>query len=336
MSTTIALDNSAFFPVYNGNVEGAPPDRVMAANAAYDTNALNQELTTYATGVSDGENLEALINAMASPVPVGSEAFNYLVHNERNAFMDDYADNGDMVAEGGDPAKVKTKGTRVDGSVDNKALCVVLMNSRGGNNPTVQQTWVRHLKNRLMRTEVLRAFALLDGASVNDAKEWGPLDPAADPDVDVAEDLDLGGDARGVDANTIIYGGGAWLKRFRSFRTGENAGRFASSMMTVEQLRDLFGVDDVIKAKARRQATAAAKGKILNDVVYSFYNSKSPTQEDPSNLKRFIYTGSGGQMMVFVEEKPMRTVITVWHQSRIVLTSNLGIRKATVSFSPAE
>ncbi|WP_075090269.1 hypothetical protein [Verrucomicrobium spinosum] len=249
--------------------------------------------------------------------------------------MDDYGDGGDLIAEGGDPAKVQSKGTRTDGSVDNKALCVVLLNSRGGDNPTVQRDWVKHLKNRLFRTEMMRALAIIDGAATNDAKEWGPLDPDADPDADIAEDIDLGGDARGIDANTVIYGGGAWLKRFRSFRTGDNAGRFTSSMMTPDQLKDLFGVEKVVKASARRQSAKNAKAKVLNDVVYSFYNSRSATTDDPSNLKRFVNTAAGGGLQVFIEQKPMRTVITVWHQSRIVLTSDLGIRKATVSFSPA-
>ena len=55
-------------------------------------------------------------------------------------------------------------------------------------------------------------------------------------------------------------------------------------------------------------------------------------KDEPANIKRFVTPIDGGSMFrVYADEHSKFTDLTVEHYSNVVLTSNDGIRKLTIS-----
>jgi hypothetical protein len=323
-------DHSKVFGAYNPD---APSGTIMAANDAnFDSTHLSEPLTEFLVDVPDAEGLDTLVEAAFPSVPVG-RSFSYRVHDTKESFQ--VALNDEDIREiGGDFAQIRRTGTQADGRTDNKGLVMILDNDQGGEDPAVQQRAVANLRNRLLRTELYRGEALLEANDTATTPNWGGTNTAADPDGNLFEAVDLSGDERGIDANIVLFGGGAWTKRFMSLGLGANAARHQTRNLTPAQLAELVGVDAVLKAKFRFQSSATAKGKIVADKVYTYYAKAGAMADDPSNIKRFVTAVPGGGMMrVYIEARLKRTVVAVEHYSRLVLTSPLGIRKIAPTFT---
>jgi len=328
---TLANDMTAFFPALPEG--GGKNNVVYAANDAnFDAAHLSEPLTEFILGVTEDQDLVAMLEAMAPSVPVG-RAFKYRTHDSKEHFQHDGTSNDDIRPIGGDFAQTRLTGTQVDGATDNKGLVMVIDDDQGGQNPMVQQRAVINLRDRLMRSEIVRTEALLEANDVEDAKNWGATNTNADPDYDVLANVDASGDARGIDPNTVVFGGGAYVKRVAALRASLKPGVAASAAMMPEQLRDWYGVENVVRANMRFQSTASAKGKIIDGKVYAYYAGKNLTPDEPSNVKRFTTLTDAGAMKVYVIPQFKKTLICVEHYSRIILTSALGIRKIAVSFT---
>ncbi|MDY3228391.1 MAG: hypothetical protein SOW92_01950, partial [Kiritimatiellia bacterium] len=88
----------------------------------------------------------------------------------------------------------------------------------------------------------------------------------------------------------------------------------------------------VKRIEDRYQASANAKNALLSDNLVLAYNTQtSGIKDDPSNIKRFVTKVNGSDYAVFREEKAAGIDITVAHQSRIIITSGLGIGTLTIS-----
>ncbi len=327
----LANDMTAFYPLLpesGGNNGG-----IYAANDAnFDAEHLSEPLVDYIVGAEDDEGLVALLDAAAPVVPVG-RAFTYRQHDTKESFQSDHLSDLDIREIGGDFAQVRRTGSQVDGRTDNKGLTMVIDDDQGGNNPAVQQRAVLNLRNRLLRSELARLDVLLDANDTEDAKNWGAGNAAADPDYDVINNVDLSGDARGIDADVVLFGGGARTKRIAALRRSDSSGAFATGAMTPEQLAGLYGVDRVVSSKFRFQQTKSAKAKVIADKVYIYSAGRSMMVDDPSNVKRFVTLTTGGNFGVYVERRLKKTLVTVEHYSRIVVTSTVGIRKIAVTFT---
>jgi hypothetical protein len=328
---TVAVnDNSKLFGDFNPN---AAHQTIMAANDAnFEAAHLNEPLTEYIVDYPDEEGLDTLLDAAAPVVTVG-RSFSYRQHDDKEAFQ--LALNNEDIREiGGDFPMIRQTGTQVDGRTDNKGLIMVLDNDQGGEDAAVQQGAVVNLRNRLLRSELYRLNVLLDSADNAVSGNWGPAATSPDPDGDIVSDIDLGGDARGIDSNIVLFGGGAHVKRFRSL--GPKDGRSASAErgFTLSQLADFYGVDQVLKSKYRYQSSATAKSKIIGDTVWSYYVKPGAMPMDPSNVKRFVSpVPGGGRFRVYVVSNLKKTLVCVEHYSRLALTSTLGIYKRTVTFT---
>jgi len=323
-------DHSKIFGAFNAD---APSGVIMAANDAnFDAVHLSEPLTEYLVDYPDEEGLDVLLEQAFPAVPVG-RSFSYRIHDDKESFQ--LALNDEDIREiGGDFAQVRRTGTQADGRTDNKGLVMILDNDQGGEDPAVQQRAVANLRNRLLRTELYRGEALLEANDTATTPNWGATNTAADPDGDLVSAIDLSGDARGIDANIVLFGGGAWTKRFMSLGLGANAARHQTRNLTPSQLAELVGVDAVLKAKFRFQSNATTKAKIVADKVYVYYAKSGAMADDPSNIKRFVTSVPGGGLMrVYIEPRLKRTVVAVEHYSRLVLTSNLGIRKIAPTFT---
>jgi hypothetical protein len=323
-------DNAKIFGSFNPD---APTGSVMAANDAnFDSVHLSEPLTEYLVDYPDEEGLDVLLDQAFPSVPVG-RSFSYKVHDEKEAFQ--LALNDEDIREiGGEFAQVRLTGTQADGRTDNKGLTMILDNDQGGEDPAVQQRAVANLRNRLLRTELFRGEALLEANDVATTPNWGVSNAAADPDGNLLSDIDAGGDARGIDSNTVLFGGSAWVTRFLSLGLGDNAARHQTRNLTPAQLAELIGAERVVKSKFRYQSSGTAKSKIVAGKVYSYYAKAGAMPDDPSNIKRFVTsTQGGGLTRVYIETRLKRTFVTVEHYSRIVLTSALGIRKIAPTYT---
>jgi hypothetical protein len=306
---------------------------ILAANDAnFDSAHLSEPLSEFVADTPDEEGLDTILEAMAPSVPVG-RAFTYLKADTTAQFQAMLSDE-DIREIGGEFPSVRPKGEQANGRTANKGLTMILDNDQGGEDPAVQQRAVTNLRNRLLRTEIFRVEALLEANDTALTPNWGATNTAADPDGNIAADLELGGDARGIDSNVVVFSGGAWLRRFLSLGVGSNAARHQTRNLTPEQLAELLGVEKVIKAKIRYQSSATAKTKVGDNKVYSYYAKAGAMPNDPSNIKRFVTAVPGGGMFrVYITPILKRTAITVEHYSSIDLTSTLGIRKTAPTFT---
>lgn len=323
-------DNSKVFSPYSPD---AGSGIIMAANDAnFDADNLSQPLTEYLVDYPDEEGLDVLLEAAFPSVPVG-RSFSYRVHDDKEAFQ--LALNNEDIREiGGDFGKVRLTGTQADGRTDNKGLIMIIDNDQGGEDPAVQQRAVANLRNRLLRTDLYRGEALLEANDTATTPNWGATNTAADPDGDLMSAINLSGDARGIDPNVVLYGGSAWVTRFLSLGVGSNAARHQTRNLTPDQLRDLMGVEKLVKSKFRYQSSATAKAKIVAGKVYVYYAKPGAMPNDPSNIKRFVTAVPGGGMMrVYINSIRKRTEVCVEHYSRLVLTSSLGIHKIAPTYT---
>ncbi len=330
-ANTAALNsNAALFPAFTND---APCGVIMAANDAnFDGSHLSEPLTEFIADTPDEEGLDTLLEAACPSVPVG-RAFTYLKHESVEAFQAAISDE-DIREIGGDFPTVRLTGTQENGRTANKGLTIILDNDQGGEEPAVQQRAITNLRNRLLRTELYRLEALLEANDTATTPNWGATNTAADPDGDLMSAINLSGDARGIDANTVLYGGGAWVTRFLSLGIGSNAARHQTRNLSPEQLAQLLMVDRIAVAKFRRQSTATAKVKIVADKVFAYYTKAGATPNDASNVKRFVTpVAGGGFFRVYVESVLKRTKVTVEHYSTIDLTSSLGIRKIAPTYT---
>lgn len=331
LSIPVANDQSRLYPSLPDNpVVGG----IYAANDAnFDAAHLSQPLNDYIVGVEDPEDLGSILESIAPSIPVG-RAYTYRTHDEKEAFQTDSADDGDIREIGGDFPQVRKTGSQVDGRTDNKGLTMVLDVDQGGLSAAVQQRAVVNLRNRLFRSELRRVVTLLDANdSAESSVNWGPSNTSKDPDKDILDMLENSGDARGIDANVVLFGG-TWTRRLTGLRASAASGAFATGALTQQQLADYYGVDSVIKLRTRFQSTATAKAKILTNDVYAYYVKPGAMPDDPSNIKRFVTaTSQGGLVAVYVEQRLKKVLVTVEHYSRIVCASTLGIRKLPTTYT---
>lgn len=330
---SLANDQTAFFPAFKGpdSVGGIGHGHILAANDDnFDAEHLSEPLNEYIVGYPDEDGLQALLDAAAPMIPCG-RSFTYREHDSKEQFQADAGDDGDIREIGGDFKQVRRTGTQKDGRTDNKGLVMILDNDQGGENVQVQQRAVANLRQRLLRSELIRLEALLEANDTQDAKNWGPSATTADPDGDVITNIDLSGDTRGIDANLVLFGGGAFVKRQLAHRRSDKAGGFASAGLGLADLAGLYGVDSVLRSKFRFQSNATTKEKVIADKVYIYYASRGLMNDDPSNIKRFVTMTPGGQFRVYVWTRLKKTLVAVEHYSRILCSSTLGIRKIAVT-----
>jgi hypothetical protein len=329
-NTALLNSNGPFFAPFNNEANSG---LIMAANDAnFDAAHLSEPLTEFVADTSDEEGLDTLLELAAPSVPVG-RAFTYQKYESAESFQAAITDE-DIRMEGGEFPTIRLTGTQANGRTQNKGLSIILDNDSGGEDPAVQQRAITNLRNRLLRTELYRLEALLEANDTATTPNWGSSNTAADPDGDLMNAINLGGDARGIDCNTVLYGGGAWVTRFLSLGIGSNAARHQTRNLTPEQLAQLLMVDRLAVAKFRRQSAASTKVKIVADKVFAYYTKAGAMPNDPSNVKRFVTPVPGGGMMrVYVESVLKRTKVTLEHYSTIDLTSSLGIRKIAPTYT---
>lgn len=292
---------------------------------------LSQALTQYSAGVSDSENLEALLESIAPAVVVGAPTFIYTVETEAEEFQ-----KRSLVSItrpiGGEFNAVKITGSQENGRCENIGLVSYIDINQGGMLPAVQQQEVRRLRNIILRSQIADALAKIDAASsAESASNWGAS--GSDPDSDVDEMIDNGGRASGVDNNVVIFGRGAFMKRRKSYRKESRTNGGEHAILTPDQLRDVYQVDRVINLRSLYRSSASANTALLDNKVYTLDSRPGLSLNDSSNIKRFTYVDANGGLRVWIEVQSHRVKIIVDAMSTTEITRTVGIRSRTVSYS---
>lgn len=311
----------------SGNVFEAANDGNLAAGVL----ALSQPLSQFSTGVQDRENLQELLDRVAPMAPVGGLRFSYLAETEAEEFQKRSIQAITRPVHGEFPER-KITGSTVDGAVDNLGIVTYLDRDQGGLLPSMQQAVVASSRGIILRSLIADAIAKIDAAaSADTSKNWG--DAAANPDGNAREMVKACGDARGEEANIVIYGNGSWHYRADAYEVPTRTNGGDRGGWTPQRLAEYLGVDDVIHLKARYRSSASALTALLGATVYA-YNAKSNLMPmDSSNIKRFQYIGDGGAMRVWIEIGTHRVKIITDCQARNVITSTVGIRKRAITWS---
>ena len=280
-------------------------------------------LTDYSVGYKDSENISALLDFIAPPIPVGRR-FEFKRANNAEAF---YSESDDVRSIGSEFKRVQYSGESINEKTLNKGLSI-----RVDNDEVVGDKWQERytamLIQRLLRNELRRAIAALDAISTSSDKVW---DSSANPDEDLRNALMLSANESGVRPNRMLFGESAWDMRASCLEKQSTSGAFKSGSMTPNELAQKLMLDGCKIAGARYQ-TASGKTQIGSLNVYAFFAQNGISKDEASNLKRFYTPTEDGTMFrVYCQEYAKYTDITVEHYSSIVACSNLGVRKLCVS-----
>jgi len=296
----------------------------MANEERFTAAHFSEALTAYATGWQDPENIQETLDAMAPPIEI-SRRFEYKKADSSEAFL---SETDDIRAIGSPFKRVEYKGESANEKTYNKGLTIRLDHDEMVDGS--EELNIARLLKRLNRNELRRTVTLLVANCTNSAKTWDDT-AKKDPDMDVFQDLDTGGDARGIRSNLVVYGQTAWTKRVLSHRAQDIAGQGASARMTLDELAGFLAVDKVMVSRERYQSSASAKSRIVAAYVLMYYAEQNMSKDDPSNIKQFWTPTESGRYRVYRQERAKFTDLSVEHYSNIVMPSTLGARKFTVS-----
>ena len=289
----------------------------------FDNTFMSEPLTAYAVGQPDN-GVRALLDSAFPEVPVARK-FEFRKAVAGEAYI---AETGiDIRALGAEFKQLQFSGDMEQSKTLNKGLTVKL--DKDEIIPGDEERKVAMLMNMLERLELRRGLAIIDAAASNTGKTWNS---SADPDMDMLAAVEAFGDATGQDANFALIGSTSMQKRITAYRAQATAGGFASSAMTIQQIADFLGIDELVKVTERYRA---GKGKSLSrfvsNYVYFYARSLFADREDPSSVKRFVTRMAEGRYRVYRIEKAKSVELSVEHYSNIVATNATGVQKLTIS-----
>ena len=311
----------------------APGQVAMANSELMNDTFYSEPLTSYAVGWrSEDGRLEELLRTLAPEVRT-SRMFQYFVENNPAAFAA-IEDGSDVRSLEGEFKLVTAHGSKETASTLSKGLTTVIDRDMLESDPRLIEKKVAWLKRILMRAEILRAVKALNAVATNAAVTWGGAS-GTQPDMDLAKFVMQGGDSAGLDPNRVVMPANVWQQRLIAYGEKNTAGAFAGYAMTPQALADWLAIDRVYVSRERYgNGISTAKNKLLGtNVALAFNAMDGASVEDPSNIKRFISPEFGGQDWgVWQNDKSSHLIwITVAHHSLIAVTSNLGVRKLTVT-----
>lgn len=320
--------------IYVANSERIEEARRRSVEAANDANLegfhLSQPLTEFATGAPDVNGLQAFLDMIAPPVPTGMR-FSYQVHTEAEERV---ADSITTIQRpiGGEFPVLRLTGSEANGRLYNLGLTTFVDHDQGGMNQQVQQHHVLNLTNRILRAQVVNAMGLIDAASTDaGSTNWGSS--TSNPDKDLRTDLRTAKLARGTRSSLVLIGDAAWQYRQDAYEQPARTNSGTKAGYTPEQLASALRVRQVVIGEETKRSSATALTDIVGSATYNFHVDPVATQNDMSNVKQFTMLTGAGAMEVFIEFLTKRVKITVSKYANTIITSSVGIRKRTVTYT---
>lgn len=310
------------------------PGKVYLANeGAVNNQFLSEALTQYSVGwKSPDGKLEKLLQTLTGAPVIVPKRFSFKKMDNAKAFAAVENDE-DVRAIGADFKRVTVEGSTVDAHTVSKGLTLRIDRDELNDNPQAEQDAVAYLKTILLRGDIIRAFAGLNGAATGGKAITATWTAAAkaDADAEILAHLQTLADDSGLLPNRVFFGATAFAKRFTTMRASDAVAVSNGAALTPEQLAGLYAVDTVNVCNERYQTGSGKSTLVSNNVVLLFNAQGSGVKDDPSNIKRFVTKVNGQDFAVFREEKAAGVDVTVAHQSLIAITSGLGVGKITVS-----
>lgn len=313
------------------NAQLAKHGQVALANdTLFQQGNVDIELTQYAVGYRDPANLEVELNAIAPAVQT-NERFSFRSFDNTEAFLLDTGDN-DIREIGGNFNDLEDlHSSETETRTLNKGFAMRVDKDRVKNQPNWQQRYVGHIRTRLLRCDVRRAYALIDAGSTNTAKTWDGT-AGKDPDMDITNQILASANVVGISPNTLVMDDTSWLLRMTSHRAQNNAGGYASAQLAFDDVVKKLGFQRGYKSSSRYASSTSAKTQFVSSKVYLYTAFDGLMEDDASNIKTFWSPCENGQrFQVWIAEYPKYYVIMVEHYSKPTLTGSLGIRKLTIS-----
>lgn len=331
------MKNLPYFLMLTGatHASAAPvPGEVTVFNSSMNyAGSLAQDVQGYLAGLPASDE-EMLLDLLFPPVET-NDFFQFPKADDE--FFLTEADDSDIRAIGAAFKKVQFRGTTVTASTQQKGLtmCVdhkTLRKVNGRIVPGWENRYAAALKARLVRAEIVRGLALLDGASTNANVVWNA---ASNPDGDLRAQAQATRIATGMMPTHLLMANAAQQIRQDAYEDAARANHAMSNhaAYTKEQIAGYVGVKKVIIEDGIKQAKkGAAKVERLAASTYTYSATDSPIIDDPSNIKRaWSQTPFNGRWAVAIKPGTVNTEITVFHESLIFVPITAGIIKRSVS-----
>lgn len=294
-----------------------------------------EELTAFAISYDSmvGNRLRELRDLIAPPRPSNSRIVRLTTYDENEPFQTvDYTKVKRPIL--GDFARVEQRtASKSDLQVPNRGLTLILDRDQLKDKPEWQQMHTKWLIDLLMRATVLEGISLLQAAATVSNTVW---DSAANPDLELKQDIITLANATGFYPNTVIYGDQAALKRQNAYETQLTAGAIMrSGQYSEEQIATALQVDKVLVNAERyaSAASAAVKTEFIGSNVLVF-TSLDESPMDASNLVRHVANASygGGDYAVYINDLGVKTIgLTVENYEYQHLQHSTGLQQVVVN-----
>lgn len=311
------------------------PMQLLGNEERFSASYYSDPLTQYATGWTDPENLEALIDFIAPRVPVGRR-FEFKQAINVEAFLSEINDER---AIGANFKEIEFKGATVYQKTGNRGLRYRLDLDEEGAGILSEELIVSRILQRLRRNDYRRALATLLAASAaaNTNVTWTyPTSTTAQPDEDIRTLIQATQLTSGVFPNRLLMDLKSWNIRKKQYASQAlAAGAIYGYGRTVDDVVADQSVDGMMISKALYQSAewvTPTKSYIMPQNCVAFYAQDNPTRDDPTNLKRFVTPVADGDFRVYRQPfGPKFVDITVEFYDVIVQTATIGIGQLTVA-----
>ena len=313
-------------PVVADSMNLKAGDFALANEERFTASYYSEPLTQYATGWTDGENLQALLDFIAPRVPVGRR-FEFKQALNSEAFLSEQDDDRAIM---GEFKRIEYKGQTVNSKTLNRGLCYRLDLDEEGAGILTEELIVARILQRLRRNQFRRAITALNAVCVNTAKTWSTGTTSPTEDVRTAMTSALTN--AGILPNRMLVDWQANALRKKGLYTQLTAGSIADYKSTLQDLADEVGIERQMMSKAVYQNSATTKALITNSLVYVFIGQDAPTRDDPTNVKRFVTPVGDGDFRVYRQPVGAKFVdISVEYYDNVVGTATVGAQSLTIS-----
>ena len=291
----------------------------------------SEPLTQYATGWTDSENLQALLDFIAPRVPVGRRfEFKQAVNSE--AFLSEQDDDR---AIGSEFKRIEYKGSTINGKTLNRGLTYRLDLDEEGGGILTEELIVARILQRLRRNQFRRAWtAFIAGAELNTGVKWSD-GTSKNPNEDIRSAILRSQTAAGVFPNRLLIDLQAWAYRAQGLAAQLTAGSIGTYLQTIDQVAAFLALDEGMLSKAvytTGTVVTPTKTRITNATVAVFMGQDAPSRDDPTNMKHFVTPVGDGDFRVYRQPVGSKFVdITVEYYDAPTVTSTVGCELLTIT-----
>lgn len=313
------------------------PMRILGNEERFTAAYYSEPLTQYATGWTDPENLEALVDFIAPRVPVGRR-FEFKQALNVEAFLSEVNDERQI---GSEFKRIEYRGATAYNKTSNRGLQYRLDLDEEGVGVLTEELIVSRILQRLRRNQYRRAVATLLNLSANTNTNvtWTfntSTNSNAQPDENIRTLIQQTQVTSGVFPNRLFLDLKSWNIRKATYASQQlGAGAIFAYGRTIDDVVADQSVEGAMISKALYQSAEwvnPTKSYILPQNVVAFYGQDNVSRDDPTNLKHFVTPVADGDFRVYRQPVGAKFVdISVEYYDQIIQTATVGIAQLTVT-----